>query len=339
MVKSAFYFLVFLVLASCYRSKETPNEPTSFCDSVLCNIYDLGRQKDYSALVSYLKHPNSLYRQEALLELTSISSNTIVDSVLMLLNDTSEEVRLQAAFTLGYFADSTLAKELIVFLQEESETFPVKVELVKSIGKLADSAELNWLLSYHTTNSDYLYAQLVAVASAKQRGIFTTKAMNFLQNYPDTTLAKRIMQLTPIFDTSTFRVLNLETPLKPTFSTKKIDWKSVQQRQKYYYLSLPTQQRNFVVQLFLDKNPAWVIRLEELDRQQFFHKALFRETPEAYLWELPNDCYELPHRFVRGSVLEGTCFVMREHQKIWLAIAKTSLPELEIRAIIIGKIW
>jgi len=335
------YFLLLfgVTLVSCSSNEEEfPNESSAFIDVTLCRIYDLGQRKNYAQLMPYLHHPQPAYRKAAVREFIGVDERSLIDSLLMLLNDTSEEVRTETAFTLGYARDTLLAQNLIVFLQEENQPDAVRYELVKAIGKHADSLALDWLVSYQTQDTAYIYAQAVAIAHAKRNGVLTSKATVFLQNYTDTTIAKRIRQLSTTLVLDSVLSLNLETRPKTTvFVDTLLAWEQAKNWQKYVYLDLLTNREQIIVRLYLDENPTMVTRLQQLATQKYFQNAIFTETTEMYLWELPDVFYELPARPLRGSVSQGTVFIRRERQKIWLGVAKTILPDYESSLNIVGE--
>ena len=127
-------------------------------DSTIRTMLEWGSQRDKAQLFPYLHHPDASYRYTGALILANIIDEADIDSLALLLNDPSSEVRTMAAYALGQ-SGSELAQPHLVngFRQYDSlaNNDVMNATILEAIGKCGEPQFLQAMTSVSTyTKSD-----------------------------------------------------------------------------------------------------------------------------------------------------------------------------------------
>lgn len=124
-----------LILFSSCESKESRISPNRFSNPELVAIYDLADNRNSQSLLPYLSNPKAENREAAALAFASIQDTAAVFILETLLNDSSENVRIAAAYSIGQIGKPSSIKSLIAassFQQSEM----VRGQILESLGKV-----------------------------------------------------------------------------------------------------------------------------------------------------------------------------------------------------------
>ena len=143
--------LLLIILIACHRPPQTARMfgINKFSDATLREIYTRQDERQQSALIPFLQHEKSVYRQEAALALASVQSKNTVPDLLLLLADKEAEVRRAAAYALGQIGDQSAEAGLIKYAAIE-KTPVVRAEILEALGKVATQKGLDYLTSLTT---------------------------------------------------------------------------------------------------------------------------------------------------------------------------------------------
>jgi cyclophilin family peptidyl-prolyl cis-trans isomerase/HEAT repeat protein len=117
----------------------TPNRFAA--DSTLRRIATLQDARSTAALLAYLTHTESRYRQAAAEALASVQDKTATARLLVALEDADWMVRRQAAYALGQTADSTAETELWRLVAQETQPTVRRYEL-EALGRCTSRKSL-----------------------------------------------------------------------------------------------------------------------------------------------------------------------------------------------------
>ena len=122
-----------MLLGAC-KTHEDKGTSNKFSDSVHIRIGDLQDRRKGDSLLSYLHHPNALYREHALMALGSIQDTLLVEAMRESLRDEDASVRYAAAFALGQTRCAASEQFIEEALKSEKD-LRVRSRLYESYGR------------------------------------------------------------------------------------------------------------------------------------------------------------------------------------------------------------
>jgi cyclophilin family peptidyl-prolyl cis-trans isomerase len=138
-VKQIVYALLFVQVALLFSSC---NEINRFENNDLIQIRSFGDQRDLGGVLSYFENSSAELRAQAALEFSSFHDSTAIAPLLKLAEfDEEATVRAAAAFSLGQFRTSGL-KNLLLRLLKNEENDEVIHQLIIAAGKSSATDEL-----------------------------------------------------------------------------------------------------------------------------------------------------------------------------------------------------
>ncbi|MBK7410321.1 MAG: peptidylprolyl isomerase [Saprospirales bacterium] len=169
---------------------------TSFSDSLLQQIYDYQDHQQTDSLFSYFRSPDPSYRYAAALAFSSIKDSTAIDSLLPLLKDEIEKVRVAAAYSLGQIGSARAEGALIkAFNQYDTAGIwnQTNAAILEAIGKCGTPKfleALSTIKTYQPTDTVLVEGQAWGIFRYAQRSIIspegTATMLRFISNpaYP-----------------------------------------------------------------------------------------------------------------------------------------------------------
>ena len=148
--------LVFLpLLTACIPPGEaTPGRTVAveLSDSITQHILTLQNERSAAALLPYLRHEDQRYRYLATRAFGSFPPlpAAVADSLVSLLTDESEAVRLQAAYALGQAGRGEQAAELMTAFDQSGTYITSNAAILEAVGKLGDAATVDLLAGITT---------------------------------------------------------------------------------------------------------------------------------------------------------------------------------------------
>ncbi|NJN40995.1 MAG: hypothetical protein HC811_00825 [Flammeovirgaceae bacterium] len=179
-VTKGFFFLLGVTFLSC--SSDPPN---SFSDPRLIQIADFQDRRLSDSLYSFLIDENPIYRRASALAFGSIQ-DTLASSALgdVLLGDSDEQARINAAFSLGQTGGFEAVNALIPAKEDSSPA--VVQEVLEALGKTIGEKETGELTNYQPEDS--------TTAIGLARGIYRIGLRNIIDSAVS---AKAIAYLEP----------------------------------------------------------------------------------------------------------------------------------------------
>ena len=169
---------------------------TNFSDSLLQQIYDYQDHQQTDSLFSYFRNPDPSYRYAAALAFGSIKDSTAIDSLLPLLKDEIEKVRVATAYSLGQIG-STRAERALIKAFDQYDTAGIwnqtNAAILEAIGKCGTPKfleSLSTIQTYQPTDTVLVEGQAFGIFRYAQRGIIspegTAAMLRFIGNpaYP-----------------------------------------------------------------------------------------------------------------------------------------------------------
>ncbi|MFD2248287.1 peptidylprolyl isomerase [Pontibacter ruber] len=218
MRKSYALFFIALSLVAC-RQQPQQSKPVSsstvsankFADQTLQKLYTLQDERKTTDLLPYLSHAKPQYRQEAALAFASVQDTLAIPQLLGMLSDTTEAVRLAAAYALGQIGHKKAQASMVRLIQQEQRP-AVQAELLEALGKVSEKAGVTYLASYNAPNPAAQAGQAWGLYRAGQRQQHTTqgvvKAVSFLSAetpYEARLAAAHFLACTPKLDLTAYR--------------------------------------------------------------------------------------------------------------------------------------
>ncbi len=155
-MKKYFYPLIFVALFiySCtenidkgatVNNQDTSKYTNKFHDQNILNIYEYSDHRQVDSLIPYLSNDNPLYRAEATLAFASISiDNYNLQTILPTLSDSSNNVRLAGAWSIGQSRENEAYEILKIALKNENNQ-DVRDNIWEAMGKTASEIDVNGL--------------------------------------------------------------------------------------------------------------------------------------------------------------------------------------------------
>jgi cyclophilin family peptidyl-prolyl cis-trans isomerase/HEAT repeat protein len=159
MIRTLPILLIMFLLTQCVPPTEErlTEVRTDFEDPILQRIHDFQDRQLSDSLYVYLRHKDPSYRFASAMAFGSTKANEGIDSLLPLLSDEIEKVRVATAYALGQIGDAQ-AEEPLVQAFEQYDTAGTwaraNAAILEAIGKCG-SAEY---LKYLSTISTYQYS-------------------------------------------------------------------------------------------------------------------------------------------------------------------------------------
>ena len=144
-----------LIISACNSGINTdePSKPENkFSDAKLIAIYDNQDRRNTDSLIYYLADENAKYREQATLALASVQDSSTLGALTALLKDSSTDVRIAAAYSLGQLKNEMAADSLLFGLAWEQSPV-VRRELLEALGKCANTEQMVDLLNYEPLDS------------------------------------------------------------------------------------------------------------------------------------------------------------------------------------------
>lgn len=165
----AFLFFISLLsgLTSCipYEEEQLTDIELNLQDSTLQRLYTFQDEQVSDSLIAFFRHKDPTYRYASALAFGSIKANTALDSLLILLKDPIEEVRVAAAYAIGQIGESRTEDQLIgAFEQGDTAKLYNKANraILEAVGKSASEKYLSALANistYQATDTTLLEGQ------------------------------------------------------------------------------------------------------------------------------------------------------------------------------------
>jgi len=111
--------------------------------------------RNTAELIQQFHNPQALFRRLSAEAFASVQDSCAVDSLAVLLNDTDEDVRKAAAFSLGQIKHASAEPYLLQTLQYE-QSVHVKRIIIEAIGKCGTEVGLNYIATTYYPNDQLL---------------------------------------------------------------------------------------------------------------------------------------------------------------------------------------
>jgi cyclophilin family peptidyl-prolyl cis-trans isomerase/HEAT repeat protein len=168
-----------LFFISC--TKESPNK---FSDPTLVTIAELQDKRASDSLKLFLHSDEAIYRQAAALAFGSVQDSSVsIDLGNLLRKDPDEQVRKNAAFSLGQTRGSQAVNALITGLEDKDNR--VVREVVEALGKSVKGKELTMLINFTPTDSITEEGLALALYRVGLRGLADSLVINKATDFLD----------------------------------------------------------------------------------------------------------------------------------------------------------
>lgn len=138
-----------MALLACQKTGPALNK---FSDAEIVEIYELKDRRDSGGLIPYLSTHDDGHRYEALLAFATIQDTIALEFIYPALDDSAENIRRVAAFTIGQ-TKSTSSVEVLTKKIEAEQNARVKFELLVALGRCSDADGLTFLVNHATSDS------------------------------------------------------------------------------------------------------------------------------------------------------------------------------------------
>ena len=197
-IKNLLFLFVSFSLFQCVPPEEVVlTEVTrNLKDSTLQQIILFQDQQITDSLIPFFKHKDPSYRYASAMAFGSTKDKTALDSLVLLLKDPIQEVRVAAAYAIGQLGDIRGA-DLLMNSFEQYDTARQYVKsnsiILEAVGKIAPKETLDLLTgisTYKVTDTLLLTGQAYGIYRFALRGITspegTSKMLTFINNrlYP-----------------------------------------------------------------------------------------------------------------------------------------------------------
>jgi cyclophilin family peptidyl-prolyl cis-trans isomerase/HEAT repeat protein len=146
---SMWKFALIFLLCTTSCAKKAPNK---FSDPKLVEIYDLRDRRASDSLTRFIGSENPIYRREVALAFASVQDKVAAAYVgNMLLEDSDDEVRRHAAFSLGQVPGFEATNALLPALNNKNSE--VLREVLESLGKTIEEEDFNALINFNAIDS------------------------------------------------------------------------------------------------------------------------------------------------------------------------------------------
>ncbi|WOK04946.1 peptidylprolyl isomerase [Imperialibacter roseus] len=146
-----FIAIVFLTSCSENESERIKTFPNKFADQELVKLYDFKDRRQSEALIPYLTHQQSVYREEAAMAFASTQDTVGLPYLFPLLSDPKIEVRKAAAFAIGQMKRKSAQSALANRLPLETEPL-VRYYLLEALGKCLSTDYMHFLADYEAND-------------------------------------------------------------------------------------------------------------------------------------------------------------------------------------------
>ncbi len=148
-------FLLLLVLYQCMPYEEEKITEINFdlSNPTLQKVLSFQDQQMSDSLYTFFRHKDPTYRYAAALAFASHQDSTALDSLLPVLNDDIQEVRIATAYAIGQIGSSAAEQALIgAFRSQDSMKLDAAFnrEILEAVGKSASPSYLNALSTIST---------------------------------------------------------------------------------------------------------------------------------------------------------------------------------------------
>lgn len=150
------YFVLLLIAVLVVSCAENESEriktfPNKFADQELVKLYDFKDRRQSEALIPYLTHQLSVYREEAAMAFASTQDTVGLPYLFPLLSDPKIEVRKAAAFAIGQMKRKSAQSALANRLPLETEPL-VRYYLLEALGKCLSTDYMHFLADYEAND-------------------------------------------------------------------------------------------------------------------------------------------------------------------------------------------
>ena len=143
---------IVLTLLSCSRPDLYPNQEVNFSlsDRSLQKLISFQDQQNIDSLRSFLGHPSPTLRYGAAMAFASCQDSSVLDKLVLLLQDPVEEVRTASAYAIGQIGSKQVEKSLVASFEANDSTGVHGIfnrTVLEAVGKSASKEYLNLLAS------------------------------------------------------------------------------------------------------------------------------------------------------------------------------------------------
>jgi HEAT repeat protein len=132
--------------------------------------------KDLQKLLKKAQSKNDTDRYDAVIEIADLAERAAIQPLMAMANDTSEDVKLAIASTLGFlgerFKDATPVPTLVEMLKRAGDNNDIKLRVIESLGLIGDP-QVGMLLAEEidsqASNPDILKEVIAAIGKVKYK--------------------------------------------------------------------------------------------------------------------------------------------------------------------------
>jgi HEAT repeat protein len=169
--------------------------------------------KDLQRLLKKAQSKVDTDRYDAVIEIADLAERAAIQPLMAMANDTSEDVKLAVASTLGFlgerFKDATPVPTLVEMFKRAGENNDVKLRIIEALGLIGDP-QVGMLLAeeieHQAANPDVLKEVIGAIGKVKYRAA-AKKLVKYLDHDEETVRLATATALGEVGDPSTIDAL------------------------------------------------------------------------------------------------------------------------------------
>lgn len=171
-------------------SNEMPSEVhVDFTNALQQKVYNFQDQGQIDSLIPYFRHPDPTLRYLSVMAFASLKDSTVIDSLVPLLNDRVEDVRIAAAYSLGQIGHRAAEQHLINSFQRYDTAGVAKnfnAAILEAVGKCGSKntlASLVGISTYTPRDTVLLAGQAWGIYRFALRGITSEEGTALMLKY------------------------------------------------------------------------------------------------------------------------------------------------------------
>ncbi len=174
-----FMLMLLLVFSSCLppEKQAVKRVRIGFGDAIARQIYDLQDRQKLDSLYGFFHHEDPTFRYYAVLAMASVGDSSSIDSLIPLLSDRNQDIRLACVYALGQIRSPRAELPLLEAFDpwdSLSESTAMNAAILEAIGKCGNESYLYSMASvstYQPTDSLYQIGLANGVFQYSLRGI------------------------------------------------------------------------------------------------------------------------------------------------------------------------
>ena len=193
-------------------------------------VYDFQDQGQVDSLLPYFRHPDPTFRYLAVSAFASLQDSTAIDSIVPLLNDPVEDVRIAATYALGQIGHRAAERHLINAFQRYDTAGVARnfnASILEAIGKCGSKsslASLAGISTYTPKDTALLTGQAWGIYRFALRGITSSEGTALMLKYATShqyPVQVRFVAANYLMRATNIDLLNADTDLAPAIAREE----------------------------------------------------------------------------------------------------------------------